>query len=319
MMEPGAVVVRDFREGDERAILRIVSEKPGAELSLEEWSWLFPAEEDGRLIVVGEKNGEVVGVGAGTPIRITVNGREWSAIELRHLVSSDPADSPRLTQSLVESFTSDNRFALVFTRPGEGALVDAGFVVAKRSRATVLERVRPRASLLGRVFYQAEPARDWEPRLDQLWRRARKSYPVAVVRDADRALRRFAAHPTIRHHRFVVRPRYSREVAAFAVFVVDGDRCRWADLLWDHDHPGALDLLAHISGRLVVQLGADREVVWLSGDDDACSKLARCGFAVSESSTEAVIAARSIEPELDAEAFVERAYLTVADLGGVLP
>lgn len=319
MMEPAAVVFRAYREGDERAILQIANERHGVGLSLEEWRWLFPLEEDGRLIVVGEQNGKVVGVGAGSPIRVTAHGREWSAIELRHVMSSNPADVPRLIEAFVETFASGDRFALVMAQPGVGACADSGFVSAKRTRTSVLKRVRPRVSLLDRVFYQAEPARDWEPRLDGLWRRARRSYPVAVVRDADRALRRFAAHPTMRHHRFVVRPRYLRQAVAFAVFTVDADRCVWVDLVWDHDHPGALRRLAHVSGRLAVQLGADGEEVWLSGDDDARSILIRRGFTVSESSTGHGIAARSVSPELEAELFVERAYLTLADVGGVLP
>ena len=158
--------------------------------------------------------------------------------------------------------------------------------------------------------------RDWEPRLDGLWRRARRSYPVAVVRDADRALRRFAAHPKIHHHRFIVFPRLSSRAVAFAVFAIDGVRCRWLDLLWDHDHPGALELLAHISGRLVSQLGRAGEVLWLAGDDEALALLTKRGFGPDETSPPPVVAACSLTPEFDATTFVERAYITLADAEG---
>ena len=166
------------------------------------------------------------------------------------------------------------------------------------------------------MLYRAEPARDWEPRLDELWRRAGKSYPSAVVRDADRALRRFAAHPVIRYHRFLVCPRASSEAVAFAVFALEDDRLRWVDLVWDHDHPRALDTLAFLSGRLAGQLGATGEELWLAGDDEAVSRLQKSGFSRAESPT-AIVAARSLIPELDAEEFVLRSYLTLADVGGV--
>ena len=34
---------------------------------------------------------------------------------------------------------------------------------------------------------------------------------------------------------------------AFVVFRTDEGRCRWVDLLWDHRHPGALELVNHLS------------------------------------------------------------------------
>jgi hypothetical protein len=140
-----------------------------------------------------------------------------------------------------------------------------------------------------------------------------------VVRDANRALRRFAAHPSVRYDRFVVCPRFANRVVASAVFALLDDCLRWVDLVWDHDHPGALDLLAFISGRLVGQLGAKREELWLAGDDEAPSLLMRAGFSPEESSTIPALAARSFVPELDAEEFVANTYLTLTDAWGLVP
>ena len=105
-------------------------------------------------------------------------------------------------------------------------------------------RSKPVRGSLRRLLYRAEQARDWEPRLDHLWGRSRHSYQIAVVRDAEHALRKFAGHPTIRHHRFLILPRFSGRAVGFAVFADDGSDCCWLDLVWDHDHPGALELLA---------------------------------------------------------------------------
>jgi len=181
-----------------------------------------------------------------------------------------------------------------------------------------LVRSRPARGSFRRLLYRAEPARDWEPRLDPFWERARHSYPVAIVRDADHALKRFAGHPTIRHHRFLVLPRFSDRAVAFAVFVDDGSDCCWLDLVWDHDHPGALELLAHISGRLAVQWGSKRERLVLTGDEAASTALKHRGFLMQEENAR-VVDMSLFRGQLDGGNTVDRAYLTAADLGEIDP
>ncbi len=309
---------RVYREGDEAAILRTLSETPDVGCSLDEWAWLFPPEEGGRAIVVGERYGEVAAVCAGVPIRVVADGREWPAVDLRKLASRDRDDVDRVLDHFVETFGSSGRFALAIASLGRGEEASAGFNGAAKIELSELVRERPVSASLRRFLYRAEPARDWESRLDALWERARRSYPVAVVRNADYALRRFAGHPVIRHHRFLVFPRYSRKAVAFAVYGDDGSSCCWLDLLWDHAHPGALDLLAHISGRLVAQWGSSGERLWLAGDDATRSLLMGRGFRAGSSSS-SLVGARSFTPELDARDFVSRAFLTAADAGGFGP
>lgn len=177
----------------------------------------------------------------------------------------------------------------------------------------VLVRKKPVRGSLRRLLYRAEPARDWEPRLDDLWDRAKRSYPVAVVRDADYALRHFAGHPTVRHHRFLVLPRFSGRAVAFAVFADDGSNCCWLDLLWDHAHPGALELLTHISGRLVSQWGRGGERLFLAGDDAASSLLLRRGYRIQNKLSHVVVI-RSLSGDPDSANAIGGAYLTAADI-----
>jgi len=177
-------------------------------------------------------------------------------------------------------------------------------------------RRKPAPGSLRRLFYRAEPARDWEPRLDDLWNRAKHSYPVAVTRDADHALRQFAGHPTVRHHRFLVFPRFLDKAVAFAVFANEGSECCWLDLVRDHNHPGALELLTHISGRLAAQWGSGAERLWLAGDDAASELLVRRGFQMLEEISRWVDTS-AFTGQLDAENTVGQAYLTAADLGEI--
>jgi len=313
-----APVFRTYREGDEVAINRLFEEASGVVRSLDEWSWLYPPEADGRVIVVAETGGGMVAHCAGNPLRVAVDERELAAVRIDGLFSPAPGDeiAERVAETFFENFGFSGRFSLIVAcRRSPDDAVPPGFDEAPSRELTALTRDRAPHLRVRRLLYRAVPARDWEPRLDDLWHRVRQDYPVAVVRDAEGALRRFAGHPTARYQRFLIFPRFSSQAVAFVVFRCDGGRCRWVDLLWDHAHPGALELAAHISVRLVRQLDCTGEELGLAGDEEARSRLEGLGFRATEGQPAESVAIRSFDPALDAAAVAERLYLTMADTG----
>jgi hypothetical protein len=327
-MAASDVVWRVFREGDEGPINVAFEEAHGVSRSLDEWAWKFAPEADGRAIVLAESDGKVISHCAGIPLKITIDGPELNAARIADVFSttsrtpdSAGADtSVRSVQAFFDTFGAGGRFALVFgfSGPLDGVttIFQMGFDVVAERPVTSFFRRAPVASPIRRLLYRAEAARDWEPRLNDLWHRVRDSYPVAVVRDADYALRRFAGRCAVRYHRFLVFPRFSRRAVAYAVFRTDGKRCRWVDLLWDHGHPGALELLARVSARLSHQNSATKEEIWLAGDPQARTMLEGLGFAEDDSPPVPEMAARSFAPEVDPAVFIERAFLTMADTDG---
>ncbi len=315
-----APVFRLYREGDEVAINRLFEEASGLVRSLDEWSWLYPPEADGRVIVVAETGGEVVAHCAGTPLRVAVDERELAAARIDDLLSPASGDeiAERVAETFFENFGLSGRFSLVVAcRQSPDDAIPPGFDEAPSCEVTALTRDRAPRLRVRRLLYRAEPARDWEPRLDDLWHRVCQDYPVAVVRDAEGALRRFAGHPTVRYRRFLIFPRFSSQAVGFVVFRCDGGRCRWVDLLWDHAHPGALELAAHISARLIRQLDCTGEELWLAGDEEARSRLEGLGFQAAEEQPSLPVAIRSFDPELEAAEVAERLYLTMADTGRI--
>ena len=313
-------VFRMYREGDEVAINRVFEEASGLIRSLDEWSWLYPPEADGRVIVVAETGGEVIAHCAGIPLWVAVDERELAAARIADQLSLVTGDeiAGRVAESFFENFAFSGRFPLVVAcRRSPDDAVPPGFDGTSIRELTALTRDRVPRSKVRRLLYRAEPARDWEPRLDDLWRRVRQNYPVAVVRDAEGALRRFAGHPMVRYQRFLIFPRFSSQAVGFVVFRCDGGRCRWVDLLFDHAHPGALELAAHISARLVRQLDCTGEELWLAGNEEARSRLERLGFRAKEGQPAVSVAIRSFDPEFDAASLAGRLYLTMADTGQV--
>jgi hypothetical protein len=319
MSEP-EIVVRPFRPGDERAINDAFSASFGVERSLDEWSWKFPVEATGRLIMLAEQGGEPVAHYAAAPVRFAVDGRVWAAGQIVDVFSAPRVRGRRVwvqtAERFFDEFARSGRYPLLFGFPSprhrELGVPQLRYVPLQPIGYLVRRPPSPAAGRR-RLLYRAELARDWEPRLDELWRRVRRHYPVAVVRDAEWALRRLAGHPTVRYHSFLVLPRIGRAAVAYAAFRSDGGRCRWVDLLWDHAHPGALELLLHLSARLAVQTGAECEELWLNGDPSARSRLEAAGFEERPEPGGLVLVARAFDPEIDLSRVAGRVYITMAD------
>jgi len=325
-MSDGEFEIRPFEAGDELAINRGFNEAFRLDRPLAEWAWKFPASPSGRLIMVAESGGEVLAHYGAVPVRFQIDDGVWDAGQIVDVYSARKARAKfsrrgvwvQTVEHFYDHFGSTGRCPLLFgfpsPRPLRLGVLQLDYDAMPPQPITYLCRRPPRVGVgIGRLRYRAELARDWEPRLDELWDRVRDQYPVAAVRDANWALRRLAGHPSVRYHRFLVFPRLSRRAVAFAAFRTDGGRCRWADLLWHHDHPGALQLLILLSGRLAEQTGAEMEELWLNGDDRGRSILEATGFGCEPEPKKLVLVAKAFDPGIDLGRVDGRVYLTLAD------
>lgn len=325
-MRPDGAEIRVFRAGDENGIIEALGRSIDRPVSLEEWSWSYPQVEVGRPVVVAVAGDRIVAhVGAVASV-FQIEGRTVPALAVVDAFAVPPAggaaEQRRLLAEVFETWMAEfgrrDHVQLVYRIGVGGAGDDAsgpvgGTRVGLPPIDVLVRRETVRAPAR-RLAFRAEAARDWEPRLDDLWRRVRGSYPFAAVRDSEMALNRHAGHPGVRRHRFLVMPRFSRAAVAFAVFETEGSQCRWVDLVWDHDEPGALDLLSHLSQRLAAQVGATRERVVLGGDDHARGRLRARGFRSEGplgdlSLTVYVVPPGSVPADLDS-----RLYVTQTDL-----
>jgi hypothetical protein len=320
------LVIRPFRDGDEIVVNDGFNAAFALDRSLDEWAWKFPPRRDGRLIMLSEIGGNLVAHYAGMPVEFQIDGGTWPAAQIVDVYSTKAARRGftrkgvwvKTVEAFFATFGESGRASLLYgfpsPRPLRLGVLQLGYDAVEPQPIVYLSR-RPGRVAVGRSrhLYRAELAADWEPRLDALWERVRDDYPVAAVRGADRALYRLAGHPTVRYHRFLVLPRFGRTPVAFAAFRTDESRCRWVDLLWDHRHPGALELVNHLSTRLAADTGAELEELWLNGDPEGERRLLARGFERSEVPGQLVMVARAFHPELDVTALADRVYLTMAD------
>jgi hypothetical protein len=320
-----AVDVRPFRDGDEAELVGPVDRRPESERSLDEWAWRYPPVAGGRPIVVAIRGESRVGWLGAVARRLRVDGLTLDAaavvdasvpgVEEGRPVQSDVLGL--LVRGFEREFGPGRRFELIFHVTEDHREESVSVALPGSSTATAelcrLTRHDPPRRTIRRLAYRAEPARDWEPRLDGLWRRSHAAYPAAVVRDADYALGRHAGHPTRRCHRFVVMPRFSSAAVAWVVFEIRGRECWWTDLVWDHDHPEALGLVAHLSARLARQAGARSEVIFTAGDS-RLRRLQELGFSSEATDREARVTVLVSSRAHSAAEIARDMYLTIADL-----
>jgi hypothetical protein len=319
-------IIRPYRLGDEIAVNNGFNEAFRLSRPLAEWAWKFGVDPAGRLIMVAELDGEILAHYAAVPVRFGEDGRIWNAGQIVDVYSAAKARKSftrrgtwvKTVEAFFDTFGRSGRVPLLFgfpsPRPLRLGVLQLGYDSMPPQPIVYLSRRSPSPpARRRRLLYRAEPARDWEPRLDELWDRVRHRYPVAAIRDAEWAVRRFAGHPTARYHRFLVFPRMAARPVAFVAFRSDTGRCRWVDLIWDHEHPGGLELVRHMSGRLADQTGAELEELWLNGDPEGRARLEEAGFRVSEEPGKLVMVARAFDDRIDLQAFDQRVYITMAD------
>jgi hypothetical protein len=317
--------VRVYRPGDEVAINDRFNDVFQARRTLDEWRWKFPPDPNGLLIVVAERGGVIVAQYAAIPTPFQIDGRVWSGAQIVDVFAGRSARDGiarhgafvAVAEAFFDRFARSGRCPFLFGFPGprhrrHGSLL-LGYDEMGVQPVEHLWRRTPRAAARRRLGYRAEQARDPDPRLDELWSRISRQYPVAAVRDARWTRRRLSGHPSIRYHRFLLVRRVTSRPVAFVAFRTDQERCRWVDLVWDHDHPGALDLMLHLSERLVAQTGAAIEEMWLNGDPQGLRHLEANGFAAAPEAAGLALTGKSFSADLDLSTVASRAYLTMAD------
>jgi hypothetical protein len=319
--------VRSYRRGDEAAINDGFNRVFGQQRSLEEWAWKYRADNPPLPIVAAWDRGRVAAHNGGIRAELQIDGRRFNAVQgvdTYSLAAMERRPEWRSAWSAVM-----DRFAEVAAREF-GASILYGFtggravshmVVRARWDSVEPRRIplfvrleRPTNRSIASRFFSARPVVEDEPALDLLWNRVSHRYPVAVIRDAAFIRHRLGRHPSVHYHRWLIFRRFSSTPVAFAAFRSDDGCCRWVDLVWDDRHPGALELIDHLSRRLAVQTGARREELWLDGDADAAAWLRTFGFSDSPDPSSVARVTRILDDEVSPGAFAEgRFYTTMVD------
>jgi len=294
---------------------------------IEEWRWKFGRSGVEPPILLGFLEGRLVTQYAGLPVDFHWKGRVFPAVQIVDVFSTSAARRfarrgywVQTVEAFFEEFGFSGKYPLLYGFPGRRALrlgvLQLGYDALEAQSILEFRRSRERGAFPSpqRFLYRALKLDGGEEgALDGLWERVRSSYPYACVRNARRLQRRYFLRPNGPYHVFGVRPRFSTELVGWAVFKAEDGVCCWVDLLWDHGHPGALDLLSHLAFRLARQLGAVEERIWVHGDAPTVEHLGEKGFEAGKIELPLAFVARSFRPDVMVAELENRVYLTMGD------
>ncbi len=321
MTGPAAVTFRPYRPGDETAINDGFNRAFGASRSLDEWRWKYGDAPEGRWIMLAfEAGGRLVAHYGAVPVRLRVG-----ELTVRAAQPTDSFSLPagrhglgaantfqRTVAEFFSAFGGPERLAVLFGFPGERhrrlGVARLGYEQLPPQPVVVWRRPAAR-----RRRFSAHTVRSGADarRADALWARARRRYPIAVVRDAAWLERRYAGRPGVEYVHLVAslwgRP------AALAVVRTGAPTLQWAELVWDGRSARALAALDGAVDEIARSSGATSVEMWLSGDPDAEAWLTANGWERASHPAGLALVARSFHPAIDVASFAGVVYLTMGD------
>lgn len=319
MTEGAGSDVRSFRAGDELAIQEAFAEVFRAARPLADWRWKFEMPPRGSRIVLGfGEDGRLLCQYAAIALDVAWFGRELVAGQIVDVLSRARGglgrrNTPflRTVEAFLEAQRAPGGLAFIYGFPGERHQ-RIGEIAGLYNRTEPIER-------LERALDEPAAARSLPVRfsdgfdataIDDLWRRARRRYPAAVVRDARWFAWRYAARPRSDYAQVGIHR--GGCCRAWGVLAVASPSARWLDLVWDGADPGDLAALAAELGARAREAGAERLELWLRGDEAARGELLARGF-VAGPDPERRLSVIVFDPEVELEQVLHRLYLTLGD------
>lgn len=259
-----SLTFRPYHEGDEAAILALFREVFYVERSPERWAWEYRQNPYGnrKIALALDAEGRLAAQHAAYPVRFFGLGAEpVTAFHIGDLMSAPWARGLGRGPTSVLARTAAHfyeRFSIgqVGFHYGFHTASSLGFAV-RFMNARVVEpvtyRVRPvpgrslAPGLVERLLSGVEvrPVERFDDRFDELWRRVRGAYGIALERDARYLNWRYAACPDGEHRGYAVERK--GRLLGWGVFRRRGHRLLWGDALFDPAFPGApARLLAHV-------------------------------------------------------------------------
>lgn len=309
-------VLRPFRKGDEAAINDGFNRTFGARRTLDDWHWKYPAEPEGRWVMLATtQEGALLAHYGAVASRFRCGTVTVRAGQITDAYAVPEVQGKRVFTDCYEEFIR------AFGRPGCLPLMygfpnvrhyGMGLKVLKYVPLGPVPCLRHagRRGVLLPPWSGVKKGFD-RGAVDDLWRRAEQRYPFGNQRDGAWIGRRYGGRPGVEYVHLSVWRGGCAE--AWGVVREMGERLFWIELVWDGVREGALAVLS----RSVVKLARRRRLpvveMWLRGDAAAEAVLAGNGWQRRPEVDAVRAVARTFQGEVDLDAIGAGWYVTAGD------
>jgi len=319
--EHGAVVIRPYRSGDEEGVLSLWRAAFGKDISASLWRWKYLKNPYPVQIglAVGEE-GEVLVMYGGIPYFANWKGERVTITHLMDIMSHPDWRKSGLFvktgTAFFDLFAGPDRTCFYYGFPGKYHF-DIG---KKYLKYTGLKNgvgfLKAETGTLGmnkmRAWGRIERMTGVDEAFDDLWKRCRKDYPFAVIRDSAFLRWRFLEHPVREYEIWGYRSCFRRGWQAYAVFAIEGETARMVDILAPASMKTTRDFLVRMGDRFHGR-GIKEIETWLPEDHFLARFAASAGLKPFEEPLGFVPTGRSFHPALSLDWASQHLYYTMAD------
>ena len=306
------LVIRTYQAGDEHLINRGFNQIFGLRRSIQEWYWKFKDPNDSRIMLSLDGR-EVLSHYAVQTDRFQYQGRRYT---IGHSVDTfsvkkAKATSGRSLQKLVyrffDQFGSEEDVAVMYGFPGE-RILKLGHIKLDYGRAQPIKYWELEPPSNPKKFSGATKHPGPPVKINRLWDRASKRYPVSIVRDYRWVHKRFLSRPN-QKYQFIKHTRWGR-YSLLCTFVRNRNEIEVVDIVWDGSSRRDVRFITEALSSIAHRYGISKVSLWLSGDKKLEESLERYGWQIKEEPHKLHLVVKSFVSTIDREELLDTFYLT---------
>ena len=318
----GRFTVRPYRPADEKSVLSLWKAAFRKEMDPRLWQWKYRDNPYGhRIMLCVSEEGLIVALYGGIPYKANQDGRIVEIINLMDLMSHPDYRGEglfvRTGKIFFDGYCRPDGASFVCGFPGEYHFVLGEKYLGYRAleKPVIYLSARPSDLAGNRRMFGGKVERLKKPDscLDALWERCRRAYPLAVIRDESFSRWRFFAHPFQEYEVYVYRSFFRRDVKAYAVFVVEGEKASMIDLLSAPSEKGLSDFFARLAAEFL-ERGVVEVNAWLPDSHFTAEDALFAGFKRAPEPKGVVSTVRTFDHSPSLASISGKMFYTMADV-----
>ncbi len=270
-------IIREYREGDEEAILQLFRRAYGRECPPGYWRWKYREGPSGpRAIMAFEASGSLIGHVGGVTVPGKIGDRVLPICQFADLMV-DPSARRGLRQGrvlwvlveqIIQTYGNETRGAFLFAIPLPAAEPLMARVPGTEDLRVVVGLVKDLPNTLpGRSWrFRVIPLRLPDETIDGLWERISGQFSMAIIRNNHYLTWRYGRCPTVSYQCLGLYERWSRRLEGLAVVRQEFPGWPFAvlvDWLIPRERPEVGRELLAACERLALSAGRDQLFTWM--------------------------------------------------------